>query len=363
MRDYRHRVWTTAMLRREFREFHSTRGFAPMIEQPLVSQSFPDTFAPSAFHLEVARGVASGPVDGASSQLVGADWVFRHVDLGRITGRGVHLSAFEMLIEFCVYAADADRRQVVPQTVGVFCDFLSSVGVEIASLVVCVFGGGSFLGHDWPIDRLAIDAWTANGISPDNIIPVRGSSLFTNVVRADEPAGSRCEVYWRPDTRGMIELGTVVFEEYLLNPGGDGVVPSMGKVAGAAIGLERLSMLKNHLRCIFEMHEVASLREIVESCVGSAVSRVHKDDVCQLVDAIRSLTVIAAKNGVEHSGRRKYRFNKIVGNARRSMVSLGVGSCGRLVRDVAGKFLDSYGETYSCAEPAALPDKIATLFG
>src|SRR5258708_4798060 len=106
-----------------------SHGYSLVEPDGLGSQAFPDTFVPSAFHLRVRSGVENG-ADASKRLQAGSEWVYRHVDQGKVGTSHFHLSVFRMLVFFAVHPRVANDREFRLGTIHTFVSLLGSLGLD-----------------------------------------------------------------------------------------------------------------------------------------------------------------------------------------------------------------------------------------
>jgi len=295
--------------------------YSPLQARGLVSSVFPDTFAPSAFHEDVVSLVHHGPDRGSEEHRMGVDWVFRHVDLDKVVGSPWHLSSFKMGVFFTVSKRQTDDTNLRAATVKLFVEALGKVGVSAQASVVTYFGGGHIGRRDLPPDDEVVEAWRQCGIYQEQLVPVRGRACFTNCERIGEPAGPRCEVFLPAADGRMVEVGTVVFERFVIEPQ-RGVVESKWIVYGGAIGIERVAMLRAGLTDVMRIPDIAPLMGLVGSSLDERLTVVCYPQLRGLVDGLRTLAVLRSQKAPLHR-RLEQRILSVARRVRRYLADLG----------------------------------------
>lgn len=300
------------------------RGYDTIPADGLLSPAFPDSFVPSAFHTRVVRGAHEGVPNGTAVRQAGCEWVYRHVDRGRVGSSPFHLSSFKMLVFFGTHDRTERDYDIRRETINTFSGLLRQFGLDSRRCLITYFSGGSIRGQRVAADDDVLRLWGESGVPKENLLPIEGGANFTNLTREGEPAGPRCEIYWPVGQGRFVEIGTVVFERYLLRPGGVGLEPSNGLVYGAALGLERLSMVAAGYDEVFAIPELRRLIETVEAGVDPRLALISRDHLLTLVDATRTLTVLWNATGGKCKGRRLERIRAIWKTISRSLQALGL---------------------------------------
>ena len=298
--------------------FKDKWGYAILPPEGLLKPSFPDTFAASAFHESVVSAAQKGPNE--NNHKVGVEWSFRHVDIDKVGVSPIYLSSFRMLVFFDVYIPTDNDDELRESVIEKFVESVKHVGLDPQNLSATYFGGGEIKGVDLPADDKVVSLWKKHGV--DNIVPITGETNFTNVKRTGEPAGPRCEIFYNhPQFSAPVEIGTVVFERYIL---GKKLNKAKGLVYGGALGIERLAMLQENKNSIFESSLLSDGVEIVTKELESQLSPIVRSDVLRLIDALRSLAVIFATINEIPKGKHRDRINKITNIAKRSFQAIGI---------------------------------------
>lgn len=299
------------------------QGYSTMPPDGLVSPAFPDSFVPSAFHARVVRGVNEDCTKAGKQLQAGCEWVYRHVDQGKVGVSPFHLSSFKMLVYFGIYPRGRDGYGLRRTAISTFVELIKRYGLDISRCLVTYFGGGVVGGHNLYMDSEAVDLWIEAGVPSQNLIPVSGGSNFTNITRVGEPAGPRCEVFW-PTKMGYVEIGTVVFERYVLGAGEIGLNDSSSLVYGGALGLERLLMASYNYENIFTLPELRVLEEIAVKDTDPRLFPLVRSHVFTLLDATRTLTLLWEATGGRPEGKRRERLRSLRTSIKRSLQSSGI---------------------------------------
>lgn len=298
--------------------FKDKWGYTVLPPEGLLNPLFPDTFAASAFHESVVSAARKGPNE--NNHKIGAEWCFRHVDIEKVGVSPIYLSVFRMLVFFDVFVLTDKDDNLKESMIEKFVAGIKHIGLDPQNLTTTYFGGGKIRGVELPADDKITPLWEKHGVK--NIVPIAGETNFTNVKRTGEPAGPRCEVFYNhPSFSSPVEIGTVVFERYIL---GKTLDKAKGLVYGGALGIERLAMLQENKSSIFECSLLSDAVEVVTKELGSQLSPIVQSDVLRLADALRSLAVIFAAIGELPKGKHRERINKIANIAKRSFQAIGI---------------------------------------
>lgn len=291
-------------------------GYQALEPEGLIHPAFPDTFAASAFHWSIGQKVR----EGGEGSYAGAEWCFRHVDIEKSGASPIHLSSFRMLVFFDVHAPTDDSLDFRETAVRTFVRCLERLGLDPRNVTTTFFGGGEVQGVYLPPDEEVVALWRKYGV--ENVVPLPGESNLTNIARPGEPAGPRCEVFYRhPDFLQPVEIGTLVFERYLLD---GGFKPAKGLVYGGAFGIERLAMAVEGTQSIFACSALDGLTRTVTGELDPQLAPLVQSDVFRIVDALRSLAILISAGGDKTEGKRKERIKKLGRVARNSFKAIGL---------------------------------------
>jgi alanyl-tRNA synthetase len=302
-------------------------GYLELKPEGLITPLFPDTFAASAFHTQIVDAMTRQVNIGRRA---GVEWVFRHVDADKVGNSAAHLSLFRMLVYFSTVATDA--RKPKHDAVQRFLSLTESAGLRRDRITVTYFGGGTIGDRDVPPDSSFAEAWTDAGILSSRVIPVGGPANFTNIRRAGEPAGPRCEVYYDVATFPFrVEIGTVVCEQYLL--GADGRPEAVAlSVCGGAFGVERLEMCTRGLAMIGDTLAVKDLVHQLLDGVPEPSHPLFRPQAVRIANGLRALTTAAAYVGAMGSDRRSGRLRTLSRDVIRAAREIGIVLTDALVR-------------------------------
>jgi len=331
----------------------------PLKPEGLVTPLFPDTFAASAFHSQIVEAMSQQVHAVHADRRAGAEWVFRHVDADKVGYSAAHLSLFRMLVYFA--AAAAETREQRYEAVQRFIALTTTVGLQPSRLMVTYFGGGNIGGQQLPEDSAFAEAWLDAGIHRDRVIPVAGPANFTNIRRAGEPAGPRCEIYYDLPVFSLpLEIGTVVCEQYLLSTDGRPKAADIS-VCGAAFGVERLEMCTRRLAAIGETSAVHDLVEQLLDGLSQLSKRLFQPQAIRIANGLRALTVAAAYVGRIGSDRRGGRLRVITRDVLRAARDAGIALTDDLLRRLCASIdlQEASGAPYALGAVDAVVDWIA----
>jgi alanyl-tRNA synthetase len=233
-----------------------------------------------------------------------------------------------------IISGEADEKLLRAEVVVNFLELISSLGIRPHDLLVTYFGGGCVRGRHFGADDEVARLWRGGGVPEDRVVPVCGAANFTNVDREGEPAGPRCEVFWCSAAESPIEIGTVVFEKFLIGNVAQGLIPSNGLVYGGAIGLERLQGVLSGATTLFELPEIRPMVKRVEDSIPRQLRAIHLPSTRELVDGVLTLVALMSQVHEPLSGGRAARLRRIGRRCQRSLGSLGITEPNLLIYDL-----------------------------
>lgn len=294
----------------------------------LDSPAFPDTFAPSAFHLLVHSLVSGQRKIQGRQKWAGIDWVYRHVDLEKVGFSPFHLSAFRMLV-FLEAVSRAHERECRQRTVDYVLALVEILGKRPQDLFITYFGGEGASVTGCIIAEDIRELWLVRGIPDAQVIAVAGRANLTNVLRVGEPAGPRCEIFLRWEGGKFLEIGTVVFERFLVDSAAPLILreaPSV--VCGAAMGVERGQMVMSGAVDVFAVPELSAGVDAVRGVASAGLADLQEHHTRRFVDAVRSAMIIAKECSLPLGRSRSRRLSRLRNGAMHACEELGI-------RDVA----------------------------
>ena len=317
-----------------FIEFYRDRGHQPIDSGPLLSPpGDPVLFTSAGMHPLTPYLV--GQPHPLGRRLTGVQRCLRTTDLDEV-GDSSHLTVFQMLGSWSLGDYDGPRSQRWGLEL-----LRDGFGLKPESLYATVFGGDGQVGPDtlaqqtWeelglPVELLGPeDNWWSNGptgpCGPDSEIHVWTGD--------GPPSGS-------PSTDDRwLELWNHVTMRYERHPDGS-LTPLRQQSVDTGMGLERLLMVSQHARSVYETDLFAPWRSVLPS-----LWRTDPQSLRILTDHLRSAIVIIG-DGVRPSNTgRGYVLRRLL---RRALTALWRGEGGRsltlrdlppdLVRHTAGRF-------------------------
>jgi len=289
----------------------------------------------------------------------------RTVDIDEV-GDNRHLTFFEMLGNWSL--GDYFKKEALEWSF----EFLTKkMNIPAEKIWVTVFGGDK----DIPLDTDAENIWLQLGIPKERIIPIGPDPKNLKKGRGDNfwgpagptgPCGPCSEMHiWigegtpKPgqnpatDDTSFIEVWNDVFMEFYSDENGK-LSPLDNKNVDTGMGLERLTMILNHKKTVFETDVYAEIFEILEKLSGKAYPPYsgNLDDKNPLTRAMR---VIAdhvrtashlVSDGVAASNEgRGYVLRRLIRRAVRYGKKLG------FEKPFLGKIAECYISAYSCFYP------------
>jgi alanyl-tRNA synthetase len=317
-----------------FIEFFRDRGHQPILSSPLPSRpGDPVLFTSAGMHPLTSYLV--GQPHPLGRRLTGVQRCLRTTDLDEV-GDGSHLTVFQMLGSWSL--GDYDGPQSQRWGLELLRD---GFGVKRESLYATVFGGDGQVGPD----TLAQQTWEELGLPVELLGPE--DNWWSNGPTG--PCGPDSEIHvWTEDgppsgspstDDRWLELWNHVTMRYERHPDGS-LTPLRQPSVDTGMGLERLLMVSQHARSVYETDLFAPWRSVLPS-----LWRTGPRSLRILTDHLRSAIVVIG-DGVRPSNTgRGYVLRRLV---RRALTELWRGDGGSsltlrdlppdLVQHTAGRF-------------------------
>ena len=227
-----------------------------------------------------------------------------------------YLSVFDMadISGMIVKQGNTDQEKAAKFVIKSFIDFIKNAGLDIKNLRVSYFSGDTIINATkgkYNIEKI-IEAdplksyWTELGLKENQLIPdnTRKTLLSLRIYGLPTPWGYRNEINYISNDK-EIDIGTVEYMRFQpIISDNDEIVdiePFEDTVAVSAIGVERLVMVLNNFKNIWEIDTVQPLIKKVESIA------LIKDpiNIMILVQALRAIHRIVCDGGTYSSLNRK----------------------------------------------------------
>jgi alanyl-tRNA synthetase len=303
---------TAAQLRRAFLDFFVARGHTAVPSSPLVPNDPSLLFTTAGMVQFKPYYTAAGEVPYARA--VSVQKCLRLTDLENVGLTPRHDTFFEMLGNFSFGSRDRGAY-FKDEAIAFAWEFVTGVlGLPKDRLYFSVFNGEGGL----PRDDEAIALWKKVGASPSQIVELGRADNFWGPAGGAGACGPCSEIYFdlgdqrpddlpdgafwgeRPGDPGdrFMEFWNLVFPQYDAQPGG-GLTPLARPGIDTGMGLERLSLIQQGRRTIFETDVFAPLVEhvLAESGVNRPAAPMVRDARI-IADHVRALTFAIAEGAL-----------------------------------------------------------------
>lgn len=258
----------------------------------LISEFFPDTFNPSAAHEQVMDLIQMKEEISGYRDFYVIEECFRNIDLSRV-GLSHHNAFFQMFAYVnAVSRKNFCKEKVIKEAI----DFLKyCLKIDINKIVISVFGGGAVKNLIFEADKESYSILMKLGIAEDKIVSVPTTKNFLYLQREGDAAGPRCEIFFDRGEEYIenryIEIGSIIFEDHYFSKGM--LVRSINVIAGAAFGVERLSMVLNDNKTIYDTDLFKPLINYLESQIkNKKLAVLYNFEINALADYLRSICFI-----------------------------------------------------------------------
>ncbi len=135
-------------------------------------------------------------------------------------------------------------EQPIQDVVEASLGLIRRAGLDMERVYFLTYAGGDspLASQVKPFNQLDL-ALQTRGVSQARIVRAFGDRMLTNMRRAGQPAGPRCEVFYKTDLGTFTEVGTLVFEQFLLSSDLRTLLPRQRHVYGAAFCIASLTNL------------------------------------------------------------------------------------------------------------------------
>jgi len=335
-----------------YSNFFKDKGYSFKKRNSLISPFFPDTFNPSAAHLQI-RNIITGEENLPSlPKFFLIDPCFRHIDIEKVGYSFYHLSLFEMAAS--VYLVEKNKTlEAKEKIIKEAWEFLvKELGLDPDKLVVTIFGGWQIGSLSFERDYESFHICETLGFPKERIIYIPGERNFTYLKNENEPAGPRCEIYFDRgnkygDIYRYIELGTIIFESYKFDKKAPNkLIPLENKIYGSAWGIERLSLILEGKDTIFQTTGVFPLINIINAYIkDKRQSVLFPSQINLIADHIRSIVFIICDGQLPDNSKRGQRLRKLI----KAFVSNSKALCNRdtvLYEDLIDTLIEIYKPRY-----------------
>lgn len=287
----------------KFRKFCLECGFETKPSIGLLSPVFPHEFNVSGGH-NYAMEILNNPyLIKPLKKYSLFEKCFRRIDLERVGYSNRHLSFFQ--IALFAYAGDKELvTKVFEEGIVNMTTFLTQI-LEIPKerLVVTVFDGGKVKNLILPKEPL-FKIWKNNFFSPEQIVPIQGRR---NLVFSESEGASvcpTCEIFFDrgkqlEKSNRFVEIGSINLYKHIYRHKNNRLDNTTNWVQINVVGIERLLMILQDVRTIFDIDCISPIVKIIESNLQNPLEKeIFTSSIMIIVDTIRAITFICAE-GVE----------------------------------------------------------------
>jgi len=247
----------------------------------MLHPSIPMSFVMSAGLVQIETSLARVE-DRPGNQFVLVQECFRHFDLDRVGTDGIHLSLFEMPGAF-VFGPNG-KAETIRRMWTLACSVL---GVDKSRIWVSYFNGGRVLGDYLPADEVTRQSWIEVGVpenrivglGPDDNYWLQGGGI--DGMETPRKAGPNTELFYdrgieracgsscRPGCKcgRFVEFSNSLFICREQNSQGQVLLPMAEPFAETVIGTERVAMILQGARSVFETDAYRPVIDTIHSFV------------------------------------------------------------------------------------------------
>jgi alanyl-tRNA synthetase len=271
----------TAEIRQRFVDFYEEMGYQSLPTAPMIDPSIPMSFVMSAGLVQVENSLAKA-TNREGNKHVLVQNCFRHFDINKVGTDDIHLSLFEMPGAF-VFGPDG-RNYIVQRMWKLATDVLE---IDRERIWVSFFKGGQVMGNWLPEDIVTRDAWMNMGIPENRIIGLGTDSNYwiqgkgvkeIGVIRKcgpntelfyDRGSEMACSKDCKPGCRcgRFIEFSNSLFISSEIKQNDGHIRLLENPFTETVIGAERVSMICQKGASIFEIEELKSLIDTIDSLI------------------------------------------------------------------------------------------------
>lgn len=291
------------MLLDRFNKFCAERGFEPKKSIGLLSPVFPHEFNVSGGH-NYAMEILNNP--NSINPLIKYSLFeksFRRIDLERVGYSDHHLSFFQ--IALFAYGGNREQiKEILEESITHMATFLTqTLGIPKKRLVITVFDGGRVKNFEIP-KELFWRKWMSTGFTPEQIIPIKGRR---NIVFSETEGAAvcpTCEIFFDKGnqfekSRRFVEIGSVNLYKYIFKHKENKLFTPINWVNISIIGIERLLMVLQDVRTIFDVDCISPIINLIESNLQNCLeNEIFTSSTRTIADRIRAIAFICIE-GVE----------------------------------------------------------------
>jgi alanyl-tRNA synthetase len=259
----------TAEVREKFVEYYKGLGYQSLPSAPMIDPSIPMSFVMSAGLVQVENSISKS-VNRVGNQFVLVQDCFRHFDLEKVGTDDIHLSLFEMPGAF-VFGPNGKNGTV--QRMWELATHI--LGIAKDRIWVTYFAGGQIKNNFLPEDSITRQAWTDLGISENHILGLGTESNYWVQGKGIEDTSSSkkcgpntelffdrgedmtCSEHCMPGCKcgRFVEFSNSLFISSEILAENDQIQPLINPFTETVIGAERVSMIHEKTRSVFDIKE------------------------------------------------------------------------------------------------------------
>jgi alanyl-tRNA synthetase len=299
--------------------FKNKKDFFLVKPTGLANPNIPVAYNPSAGFLEIRDYVHTNENLPRKKFYVN-EKCFRTVDMNLVGISNRHLSFFEMFAFFIAgNFKEINYETVEDELIRTTTEILFKVfKLKPEKIVVTLFGGGSVVNiKNIPSEENIIRLWVKYGIPDENIILTSGLRNFVANYQWGY-AGTSYEIFYQTKI-GPIEIASTnkykfkVIESIQNGKNIFNLTPSVNFAYGTGFGLERLALILNNKKDIFEIKELKEMIERLKRYLSLELKKIFILDyehLKQIVDNVRAITFIMSEGVIPSSGHSREKILK-----------------------------------------------------
>ncbi len=288
----------------------------------------------------------SGEVNPPNKRLCSIQKCIRTSDISEV-GDESHLTFFEMLGNWSF--GDYFKEDSIKYAI----DFLENeLNLDKSKLAITIFGGEKGL----PKDKESESLWIEEGISKKNIYEFNMKDNFWGPVGASGPCGPCSEIHY--DVKGKscgnkcgpncecgryLEIWNLVFMEY--NKTKEGIYKLLPtKSIDTGMGLERLTLILQNKKSIFEIDSFQDIIEEIEELSGKSYKN-NERSFRIILDHIKASVFLISDGVLPSKEDRGYILRRLIRSSMRHSSNLELGKDG--INKLVEKIILEYNQDYS----------------
>lgn len=310
-------------IRQRFVSYYQEHGFDLLPRAPMLHPSIPMSFVMSA-GLEQVETSLSESDNRPGNKFVLVQDCFRHFDLDAVGTDNTHLSLFEMPGAF-VFGKNQRRNRIHLMWKLI----TETLGIDPERIWVSYFSGDRRAGLEFQADRRTCQAWRDIGVRPDRLVGMgipHNYWIQGNGIQKKSPGSRKCgpstELFYdltpgRPCGENcvpgcgcgrFIEFSNSLFITHNLDHETNTLKPMADPFSETVIGTERIAMISQNARSVFDTTDYHSFIKIIRQSVTrkDVPPYLIRESECVIADHLKALCKLVAhgaprpgKNGRE----------------------------------------------------------------